>query len=58
MIICQPGRFLCPGMTSLLLFVLTGRMVELNVDVECSMTVLIAIILGSILKTKRGKHEL
>ena len=57
MIICQPGRFLCPGMTSLLLFVLIGRMEDLNVVVECSMTVHIVIIPGSILKTKRGMHE-
>ena len=58
MIICQPGRFLYPGMTSLLLFVLIGRMEEVNVVVECSMTAPTAIIPGSILKTKRGTHEL
>jgi len=58
MIICQPGRFLCPGMTSLLLFVLTGRMEDLNVVVECSMIAPTVIIPVNILKTKRGTHEL
>ena len=58
MIICPKERFLCPGMTFLLLFVLTGRTGDLNVIVECFMIVHIAIIPGSILKTKRGKHEL
>jgi len=45
-------------MTSLLPFVLIGKMEDLNVSVECSMIAPIVIIPGSILKTKRVKHEL
>jgi hypothetical protein len=61
MIICQKERFLCPGMISLLLFVLIGRMEDPNAVVECFMTVHTVIIHVDILRqrnmNKKGNED-
>ena len=57
MIICQKERFLYPGMISLLRFVLIGKTAEVNVAVECFMTVHTAIILEDISRQKNMSSQ-